>query len=119
ERHGQGAFRALDSRLERAAAETVRRHQLRRAGQGNARERALRPRERRLHRRAPAQERQARAGAPGHGVFDEIGDLTLELQTKLLRVLQEREFERLGGTALIEVDLRIIAATNRELEAAV
>ncbi len=51
--------------------------------------------------------------------LDEIGDLTLELQTKLLRVLQEREFERLGGTALIEVDLRIIAATNRELEAAV
>ncbi|HVO91961.1 MAG TPA: sigma-54 dependent transcriptional regulator [Terriglobales bacterium] len=51
--------------------------------------------------------------------LDEIGDLALELQTKLLRALQEREFERVGGTAPIAVDLRIIAATNRDLEGAV
>ena len=51
--------------------------------------------------------------------FDEIGDISLELQTKLLRFLQEREFVRVGGTQTIEVDVRIIAATNRDLERAV
>jgi len=51
--------------------------------------------------------------------LDEIGDLALELQTKLLRFLQEREFERVGGTSPIAVDLRIIAATSRDLEAAI
>jgi DNA-binding NtrC family response regulator len=51
--------------------------------------------------------------------LDEIGDLALELQTKLLRFLQEREFERVGGTVPIAVDLRIIAATGRDLRAAV
>jgi transcriptional regulator with GAF, ATPase, and Fis domain len=58
--------------------------------------------------------------AHGGTVFlDEIGDLALDLQTKLLRVLQEREFERVGGNATIAVDLKIIAATSRDLEAAV
>ncbi|MDP9131426.1 MAG: sigma-54 dependent transcriptional regulator [Candidatus Binatota bacterium] len=58
--------------------------------------------------------------AHGGTVFlDEIGDISEEMQTKLLRFLQEREFERVGGTELISVDVRIIAATNRNLEAAV
>jgi DNA-binding NtrC family response regulator len=58
--------------------------------------------------------------ADGGTVFlDEIGDISELLQTKLLRFLQEREFERLGGTELIHVDVRIIAATNRNLQAAV
>lgn len=48
--------------------------------------------------------------------LDEIGDLPLELQTKLLRVLEEGRFERLGSTKPIRVDVRIIAATNRDLE---
>ncbi len=51
--------------------------------------------------------------------LDEIGELPLHLQAKLLRVLQEQEFERLGGTQTISVDVRIIAATNRSLERAV
>ncbi len=48
--------------------------------------------------------------------LDEVGDLPLELQSKLLRVLQEGEFERLGSTTTIKVNVRVLAATNRNLE---
>jgi formate hydrogenlyase transcriptional activator len=58
--------------------------------------------------------------ADGGTIFlDEIGDLPMETQVALLRVLQEREFERIGGSQTVSVDVRVLAATNRDLNAAV
>jgi PAS domain S-box-containing protein len=67
---------------------------------------------------------QRRAGrfesADGGTIFlDEIGELSSETQIALLRVLQEREFERVGGTQSVQVDVRVVAATNRDLRAAI
>src|SRR5690606_37887823 len=54
--------------------------------------------------------------ADGGSIFlDEIGEMSPAMQSKLLRVVQEKEFERVGGTQTIKVDVRIIAATNRNL----
>lgn len=69
---------------------------------------------------AVAQKRGRLEIADGGTLFlDEVGELTPGTQSKLLRVLQERQFERLGGTRTINVDVRIIAATNRHLEEAI
>jgi transcriptional regulator with GAF, ATPase, and Fis domain len=69
---------------------------------------------------AIAQKKGKLEAADGGTVFlDEIGELAPALQTKLLRVLQEHEFERVGGTRPVKVDLRLLAATNRDLEEAI
>lgn len=69
---------------------------------------------------AIAQKRGKLEVAEGGTVFlDEVGELTPVIQAKLLRVLQEREFERVGGTRPIKVNVRVIAATNKDLEAAI
>jgi transcriptional regulator with GAF, ATPase, and Fis domain len=57
--------------------------------------------------------------AGGTLFLDEIGDLPLDTQVALLRVLQEREFERIGGTRPVHADVRVVAATNRDLEKAI
>jgi formate hydrogenlyase transcriptional activator len=57
--------------------------------------------------------------ADGTIFLDEVGDLPIETQIALLRVLQEHEFERVGGTGTIQADVRVIAATNRDLDAAI
>ncbi len=58
--------------------------------------------------------------ANGGTIFlDEIGDMSLETQAKILRVIQEREFQRIGGSKIIRIDVRIIAATNKNLEEAI
>jgi DNA-binding NtrC family response regulator len=68
------------------------------------------------HQRKPGKLELADGGT---AFFDEIGELPAALQSKLLRVLQEHTFERVGGTRTLQVDIRVIAATNRDLPSAV
>src|SRR5919109_879207 len=57
--------------------------------------------------------------AGGTLFLDEVGEMSPSAQAKFLRVLQEREFQRLGGTRVLRTDVRIVAATNRDLPAAI
>jgi two-component system response regulator PilR (NtrC family) len=76
----------------------------------------VRAREGGLHRRRLPEEGLFELADKGTIFFDEIGNIPLETQAKLLRVIQEREFMRLGGIENIKVDVRIIAATNVDLQ---
>jgi len=74
-----------------------------------------RPREGRFHRRVSAASRRFEAADGGTLFLDEVADLSLPAQAKVLRVLQEMRFERLGGEKTISVDVRVIAATNKDI----
>jgi DNA-binding NtrC family response regulator len=103
-----------------AGAQGVRQHQQRGHPRDPAGSRVLRHRPRRLHRRraqGPPGKLQIAQG--GTLFLDEIGDMPLPLQSKLLRVLQEKEFEPVGSNEMLHSDVRVIAATSIDLQAAI
>ena len=119
ERYGERTGGAGHSSQQPAQRASFRSGELRRDCGNAARKRVFRSRERRFTG-AAAQRKGRFETADGGTVFlDEIGELGLPLQAKLLRVLQEREFERVGGSRPVKVDIRVVAATNRDLENAI
>ena len=114
--HRQGAHRARDPPADPPRERPVHRHQLRRHPREPHRERALRPREGRVHGRLCVAPGKFQVANRGTLFLDEIGELPLNLQVKLLRALQERVVFRVGDSKPEKVDIRIVAATNRVLE---
>ena len=113
---GKGVLaRAMHSRSPRRRA--VRHGPLSEPVGGVAGERAVRPRQGRVHRGRPATPTGKAAAAEGGTLFlDEIGDLPLSVQPKLLRLVQDKAYERVGDTQTRVVDIRLLTATNRDLE---
>ena len=97
----------------------VRRHQLRRADGNVAGKRTLRTRKRGITGADRLEKGKVEMADGGTIFLDEIGDMPPGLQAKLLRVLQDHEFTRVGGTRLVRVNIRVIAATNKDLKQAV
>ena len=119
ERGGQRAGGAVHSFQRAPCRPAVCAHRLRFAGAHADGERALRLRERGLHRRQPPKEGLLASAEGGTVFLDEIGELPLDLQAKLLRALQEKEVRPVGATHRVAINVRILAATNRNLTAMV
>ena len=116
---GKEIIAECSPRAQPARPRAVREGELRGAHRDAPRERAVRPREGRVHRR-DTRPRRAFKQADGGTIFlDEIGSMSPAVQAKLLRVLQEREFEPVGSYGDDRVDVRVIAATNADLAKAV
>jgi transcriptional regulator of acetoin/glycerol metabolism len=119
DRQRQGAGGAGDPPRQPPRQGALRGAELRGAPGEPPGERALRLRPGRLHRRPRAGAGLFRAAEGGTLFLDEIGEMPMALQAKLLRVLEEQRFERVGGNQTLAVDVRIIAATHRDLSAMV
>ena len=118
DRHRQGAGRARDPHQQRRARRSpFVRVNCAALAPGVLESGAVRPREGRVHRRDGAPAGALRAGRRRHAVPRRgRRPARCDVQIKLLRVLQEREFERVGGSETIKVDVRVVSATNRDLE---
>src|SRR6266436_3580684 len=112
-RHRQGADCESDSQSQLTMWTPVRKAQLRCHSFRSAGERAFWSRKGSFHRSDSAKDWSFRPADQGTLFLDEVGDIPPGLQPKLLRVLQEQEFERLGSTRTHQVDVRLVAATNR------
>jgi len=117
--HRQGARRASNPLSLPPQIKAIRQRQLRCNPGNSSRKRTFRTREGVLHWRDRDQNWTIRSRRRRKHLLDEIGDMPLSLQSKMLRVLQEREISRVGGNKSIKVDIRVIAATNQNLSVCV
>ena len=116
ERRRQGAGRAHDPPQQPAQPRAVRAGELRRDSRGADRVGAVRPRKGSFTGATEKQVGKFEQADRGTIFLDEVGDMSAKTQAKVLRVLQEGEVERLGSARTIKVDVRVIAATNKNLE---
>ena len=119
ERHGQRVVRAFAPRAESTGGRAVCRDQLRGDPGKPARDGVVRYEKGAFTGAVARKLGKFEMAHRGTLFLDEIGEMPLALQAKILRALEERRFERVGGTAPVQIDVRIVAATNRALRAAI